>query len=108
TMLYADLLSRRAGLAMYDSSRIVHLQNLIADYYNNPGNRQNVERVSMAEYAPPGILGDYIGSTHLQGELIGTMLDLIIRNVTSGARSIDDVMRKMYENFGGEKGFTAN
>jgi Predicted protease with the C-terminal PDZ domain len=53
------------------------------------------------------MLGDYSGSTHLQGEVLGTMLDLIIRNASNGRRSMDDVMRKMMEKFSGEKGFTS-
>jgi predicted metalloprotease with PDZ domain len=53
------------------------------------------------------MLGDYSGSTHLQGEVLGTMLDLIIRDATNGKRSIDDIMKKMMENFSGEKGFTS-
>src|SRR5438876_8231875 len=32
--------------------------------------------------AAPGALGDYSASTHLQGELLGTMLDLIVRDAT--------------------------
>jgi predicted metalloprotease with PDZ domain len=105
-MFYADLLLRRAGLPVYDSTRIAHLEKLIARYYNSPGNQKNVEEVSMAEFAPPGVLGDYIGSTHVQGELLGNMLDLLIRNATNGERSMDDVMRKMFEGFSGEKAFT--
>jgi predicted metalloprotease with PDZ domain len=105
TMFYADLLLRRAGLPVYDSTRIAHLEKLIARYYNSPGNQKNVEEVSMAEFAPPGLLGDYIGSTHVQGELLGNMLDLLIRNATKGERSMDDAMRKIFEGFSGEKGF---
>src|SRR5438876_11159099 len=55
--------------------------------------------------AAPGSLGDYSASTHLQGELLGTMLDLIVRDATNGARSIDDVMRAMLERFSGARGF---
>src|SRR5438876_11790775 len=55
--------------------------------------------------AEPGALGDYSASTHLQGELLGTMLDLIVRDATNGARSMDDVMRAMLERFSGERGF---
>src|SRR2546422_9771465 len=33
------------------------------------------------------------------------MLDLIVRDATNGARSIDDVMRAMLERFSGERGF---
>jgi predicted metalloprotease with PDZ domain len=52
------------------------------------------------------MLGDYSASTHLQGELLGTMLDLIIRDATNGKYSIDDVMRTMMERYSGAQGFT--
>jgi predicted metalloprotease with PDZ domain len=41
----------------------------------------------------------------MQGEVIGTMLDFIIRDATNGARSMDDVMRLMLERHSGETGF---
>ena len=108
TMFYADLLALRAGLPLSDTTRLKHLERLIRRYYNSPGNRQiSPERVSMAEYGPPGMLGDYTGSPHLQGELIATILDLIIRDATNGKRSVDDVMREMMKRFSGAKGFTS-
>ena len=107
TMFYADVLLRRAGLPTEDSTRLEHLERLIRRYYYNPGNRKiSPEKVSMAEYGPQGMLGDYMASSHVQGELLATMLDLIIRDVTSGKQSIDEVMQKMMERFSGEKGFT--
>ena len=54
----------------------------------------------------PGALGDYSGSAHAIGELIGAMLDLQIREATRGTRSMDDVMRLMYQRHGG-KTFTS-
>jgi predicted metalloprotease with PDZ domain len=51
------------------------------------------------------MLGDYSGNPHLQGELLANLFDLIIRDATNGARSMDDVMRKMMEKFSGERGF---
>ena len=63
--------------------------------------------MSEAAYgSDPTALGDYTASTHLQGELIGAMLDLEIRHATAGRRSMDDVMRLMLERFSGERGFT--
>ncbi len=107
TMFYADLLVRRAGLPPEDPTRIQHVERLMRRYYNNSGNNKiSPEKVSMAEYGPEGMLGDYIASSHLQGELLGTMLDLVIRDATNGKYSIDDVMRKMMERFSGVKGFT--
>ena len=107
TLFYADLLQRRARLPAFDSTRIKHLEGLTSWYLSNPGNMHiSPEKVSLASDGPPGMLGDYTASTHLQGELLGTMLDLIIRDATNGRRSIDDVMRKMMERFSGVHGFT--
>src|SRR6267143_5175580 len=98
TMFYADLLLRRAGLAVHDSTRIAHLERLIGSYVANPAYaRFSAESISAVAYnAEPGELGDYSASTHLQGELIGTMLDITIRNSTGGQKSMDDVMRLLF------------
>ena len=98
TMFYADLLLRRAGVALRDSTRIAHLERLLSSYANNPAYaRFSAEQISRVAYnAEPGSLGDYSASTHPQGELIGTMLDLIIRDATRGQRSMDDVMRLLF------------
>jgi predicted metalloprotease with PDZ domain len=89
-------------------TRAAHLETLIARYLSSPGNaRLSAERVSEAAYgAGPDALGDYTASTHLQGELIGAMLDLEIRHATAGRRSMDDVMRLMLERYSGDVGFT--
>jgi predicted metalloprotease with PDZ domain len=108
TMYYADLLSRRAGLRVNDSTRVAHLERLLERYLFNPGNtRISPERASLAEYGtPPGSLGDYDPSVHVQGELLGAMLDLVVRDATGGRRSMDDVMRVMLDRFSGQRGFT--
>jgi predicted metalloprotease with PDZ domain len=108
SMFYADLLLRRAGLPVEAPTRPAHLQALIGRYLASPGNaRLSAERVSEAAYGDdPGALGDYSASPHVQGELIGAMLDLEIRHATGGRRSVDDVMRLMLERFSGERGFT--
>jgi len=107
TMFYADLTLRRAGLRTYDSTRVAHTEGLIGRYLAMPGNaRYSAEQVSQVAYnAQPGALGDYAASTHLQGEIIGLVLDLVIRDATDGRRSMDDVMRLMLERFGGPRGF---
>jgi predicted metalloprotease with PDZ domain len=109
TIFYADLTMRRAGLRTYNSTRIAHLEELISRYAAMPGNaRFSAERVSQVAYnAEPGALGDYNASAHLQGEIIGAMLDLVIRSATNGRRSMDDVMRLMLQRFGGDRGFLA-
>jgi len=107
TMFYADLLLRRAGIRAEDSTRIAHLESLIGRYYAQPGNwHVSPEWVSRAEYeAPPDALGDWQASTHLQGELLGTMLDFKVRSATYGKRTIDDLMLEMMRRYGYGKGF---
>jgi predicted metalloprotease with PDZ domain len=109
SMFYSDLLRRRAGLPTGTPTRIAHLESIVGRYMSSPGNgRLSPERVSVAEYGgDPADLGDYTASTHLQGELIGAMLDLEIRHATAGRRSMDDVMRIMLARYGGARGFTA-
>jgi predicted metalloprotease with PDZ domain len=108
TIYYADLLARRAGIPTIDSTRIAHVERLIARYLFNPGNRRiSAELAGLAEYGTaPGSLGDYDPSVHTQGELLGTVLDLVVREATNDRRSIDDVMRLMLERHSGPTGFT--
>ncbi|HEX9894121.1 MAG TPA: PDZ domain-containing protein [Gemmatimonadales bacterium] len=108
TIYYADLLLRRAGLPVFDSTRVSHLEGVIGRYLSRPGNAHfSAESVSVVAYGGgPGALGDYDASTHLQGEVLGTMLDFIVRDATSGRRTLEDVMRLMLDRFSGERGFT--
>ena len=100
TMLYADLICRKAGLPVEDSTRIAHLSSLITRYYRDTGNTVlPPSRVSLASNLQPGPLGDYSASTHLQGELLGTCLDIMIRDATDGRRSLDDVLHELYRRF---------
>jgi predicted metalloprotease with PDZ domain len=107
TMYLADLMLRRAGLPVFDSSRTAHLESLIARYLGQPGNaRFSPESVSVVSYGGAlNALGDYDASTHLQGQLIATLLDLRVRDATNGRRSLADVLRLMLERFSGERGY---
>lgn len=116
SMFYADLLLRRADVPITDTTRITHLEGLIARYLSSPGNaRIAPERASLTAYGsspnagcPPVLPGggcDYDASVHLQGELLGAMLDLRVREATNDRRSLDDIMRAMMDRFSGEHGF---
>lgn len=109
SMFYSDLLRRRAGLPVGDSTRLGHLQGLISRYLSNAAyGHFSVERISRAAYATrPDDLGDYSAGVHLPGELLGVALDLVIRDATNGRRSLDDLMRAMLERYSGERGFTS-
>lgn len=110
SMFYADLLLRRAGIRMHDSTRTAHLTGLIERYLANSSySHVSPEASSLGAYrSSPGTFGDYSPSVHLQGELVGAMLDLIIRDATNGRRSVDDLMRLMLERYAGAKGFEGN
>ena len=111
TMFYADLIARRAGLPMADTAdltRIAHLESLIQRYYTDTGNRVIPPgKVSLSSNELPGNLGDYTASVHLQGELLAAMLDLLIRDASDGHKDLDDVMKLVYQRFGGTRGFYA-
>jgi predicted metalloprotease with PDZ domain len=98
TLYYADLLLRRAGIPLSDSTRLAHLERVLARYAANPAyDRFSAEAISRVAYnAEPSALGDYTASTHLQGEVLATMLDFIVREATGGSRTLDDVMRALF------------
>jgi len=106
TIYFSDLLLRRAKLPTFDPTRVAHLETYIAVYLLTPGySRISAERVSRAAEDPLG-LGDDSVSTHLQGNLLGTMLDLMIHEATRGQRSLADVMRTLSDRFTPQRGIT--
>ena len=106
TIYFADLMMRRAGLPTSTPTRVAQLERLIAAYHFNPAyTRFSAERVSRAAEDPLA-LGDYSASTHTQGNLLGTMLDLSILEATQGRRSLADVMRRLSDRFTPQRGIT--
>ncbi|HUQ19064.1 MAG TPA: PDZ domain-containing protein [Gemmatimonadaceae bacterium] len=107
SMYYADLLLRRGKIPTSDSTRLAHLSHLIEQYLGNSSYQHiSPEEASLGAYrSSPGTFGDYSPSVHLQGEVIGAMVDLIIRDATNNTRSIDDVMRLMMQRYSGQRGF---
>jgi predicted metalloprotease with PDZ domain len=107
TLFYADLVLRRAGLPTRDSTRIARLGRLISNYLANPSHGLvSPEATSRAFNRPFPATGDYTPSMFTQGELIGTVLDLMIRGGSDGARSLDDAMRALSQRFTIAHGFT--
>jgi Predicted protease with the C-terminal PDZ domain len=107
TMFYQQIILLRSGLPMFEPTRTRHLEEYMSEYYTNAGNHMvSPVKVSEASNAEPGMLGDYSASTHLQGQLISTLLDLKIRSVTNNQKSLDDLMRWMMLHFGNGKRFT--
>lgn len=106
TIYFSDLLLRRAKLPVYDPTRVAHLERYIAAYLSTPGySRISAERASRAADDRLA-LGDDFASTHTQGKLLGTVLDLMIREATHGHRSLDDVMRTLSHRFTPQRGIS--
>lgn len=107
TLYYSDLNLRRAGLRTPDATRAAHLARVITNWLGNPSNAAvSPERTSRAFNRPVGTLGDFTPSLYTQGEVLGNVLDLMIREGSDGTRSLDDAMRTLSSHFSMEHGFT--
>ncbi len=108
TVYFADLLVRRAGLPTPFPTRLAYLEDLIEWYLSNPENaRYSAEQNSRGAFKPP--IGNAHSDRYLlweQSELMAALLDLTIRAATNGERSLDDLMRALYAEFPGARGFT--
>jgi predicted metalloprotease with PDZ domain len=106
TIMFADLLIRRAALGSDRPSRVQRLESIIARYLNAPGySTLSAELVSRGD-SHPLLLGDNGASTHLQGEVLTTMLDLKVRDATNGRRNVTHVMRLLSARFDSQHGIT--
>ena len=106
TNYYGHLMRRRAGL--WDDTAFLRLESqTITGIENAPGSHlMSAEDSSLsapflddAPHAQQTNLDNTSISYYPKGELIGLVLDLMIRGKTDGKASLDDVMRRMYEEF---------
>jgi predicted metalloprotease with PDZ domain len=106
TNYYGHLMQRRAGL--WDDTKFYReLTNQIDDVDNSPGSKlMSAEDSSLsapyiddAPKAQETNLENTSISYYPKGEIIGVVLDLMMRGKTKGKASLDDVMRKMYREF---------
>lgn len=106
TNYYGHLMRRRAGL--WDDPALLRRESqTITQIENAPGSHlMSAEDSSLAApflddapHAQRTNLDNTSISYYPKGELIGLVLDLIIRGKTNGKVSLDDVMRRMYEEF---------
>lgn len=103
TDYYSDLALRRAGL-ISDSDYLSAVARSIQDMQNTPGRLvQSVEESSfdawIKYYRPDENSINSQVSYYDKGSLLGLLLDLEIRKRSSGAKSLDDVMRYLYAEF---------
>ena len=106
TNYYGHLMMRRAGI--WDESRFLRRESeTINNIENAPGSRlMSAEESSLtapfidrAQHVQRTNLANTSISYYPKGELLGLVLDLLIRGRTDGQKSLDDVMRRMYEEF---------
>src|SRR5438552_3191097 len=106
TNYYGHLMQRRAG--MWDDAKwLSTLGQQITEVENAPGSRlMSAEESSLsapfiddAPHAQQTNLANTSISYYPKGEVLGLVLDLLIRGNTGGRTSLDDVMRRMYEEF---------
>jgi predicted metalloprotease with PDZ domain len=106
TNYYGHLMQRRAGL-LNDAQFWTKLVQQITEVENAPGSRlMSAEESSLsapflddAPHAQQTNLVNTSISYYPKGEVLGVVLDLLIRGRTNGKASLDEVMRRMYEEF---------
>ena len=103
TEYYANLLMRRAGL-FSDEEYLANLASGIQTVQNLPGRfEMSVEEASfdawIKYYRPNENSVNSQISYYDKGQLLGLLLDLEIRKLSQGAKSLDDVMRHLYAEF---------
>src|SRR6266436_2897341 len=106
TNYYGHLMQRRAGL--WDDAKLLStLAGQITEVENAPGSRlMSAEESSLsapfiddAVHAQHTNLENASISYYPKGEVLGIVLDLLIRGRTNGKASLDVVMRRMYQEF---------
>lgn len=106
TNYYGHLMQRRAGV-WKDEQLYDILASYIASIENAPGSRlMSAEDASLSAafidgsvHAQRTNMANTSFSYYNKGETLGLVLDLLIRGRTKGRASLDDVLRKMYEEF---------
>lgn len=104
TNYYGHLMQRRAGI-WNDLELWRTLGQIINSVENAPGSRlMSAEASSLsapfidgAPHAQRTNLSNTSISYYFKGEVLGLVLDLLIRGRTNGRASLDDVMRRLYE-----------
>ncbi|GAI19018.1 unnamed protein product, partial [marine sediment metagenome] len=109
TVYYEYLILNRAGFMSRDEV-LEKIQNIIRSYENVPGRLyQSATEASFDAWIQPFFGGaDATISYYDKGAALGMLLDLKIRHETKPQKSLDDVMRILYQKYYKEKkrGFT--
>ena len=110
TDYYGALAMHRAGLSTREEY-LDALSNHVEELQTTPGRLvQSVEQASfdawIKYYRPDENSANASINYYTKGHVLGFLLDARIRKATSGARSLDEVMREAFQKFSGGRGFT--
>jgi predicted metalloprotease with PDZ domain len=107
TDYYTEVILARSGLnGVADFTR--RMGDAIGNHRSNAARLVvSPERASWTVWDSPEVNNSYTISYYLQGQLLGFLLDLAIRDSTDNAKSLDDVMRYLFDHYAGERGFTS-
>jgi predicted metalloprotease with PDZ domain len=110
TDYYGNLLLHRAGLSTRDEF-LASLSDRIEMLQTTPG--RTVQSIASASfdawikhYRPDENSPNTTISYYVKGAVVAFLLDVEIRRLSSGNRSLDDVMRAAYAKYSGTHGFT--
>ncbi|MDQ1559932.1 MAG: hypothetical protein QOD32_2992 [Pyrinomonadaceae bacterium] len=103
TSYYENILSRRAGV-IGDKEYLTTIAGAIRGLQNTPGRlEQSIEEASfdawIKYYRPDENSLNSAVSYYDKGAIVGLLLDLEIRRRSAGAKSLDDVMRYLYNEY---------
>src|SRR6476661_7092000 len=96
TMYYSELLRRRAALPLPYAMRIRQLEHDIGAYLDQPANAMVSPEAAGWQNGEPPETRERFADVYLQGKMVATMLDLVVRDSTQNRRSLDDVMKTLY------------
>src|SRR3954471_24391157 len=108
TSFYEVVALRRAGLV--SPERFVAIWGeRITQLWRTPGRARTPLALAsydswIKHYRPDESTGNTTVSYYLKGSVVGFLLDLELRRRTSGARSLDDLVRLLFERHGGPPG----
>lgn len=109
TSYYTDLIPRRAGL-LDAPEYLEKLGTLVSSVQNTPGRfHQSLEEASLDAwiklYRRDENTQNTTMSYYQKGAVVAWLLDAALRRATGGERSLDDLMRALFEKYSGPRGF---
>lgn len=99
TRYYGWVLLARAGLAS-EQETLDYLADAIRKLQDSPGRKtMTVEQASWETWLKPEDAGNSYVDYYVKGMLIAAVLDLEIRRISGGQRSVDTVMRELWARY---------